>query len=252
MSFSSAVESQAGDEVAAPLSQRCTVICLFPGLDRVSLVKSLNTTLEEPLFVDLDSTPFRQQGTDVGGSTDEQAFVERYLEAVEAYRTRKCVVLLSCHEQVRTALLEKGIRFSIMLPAMGQRPWWLERARGYLVAEREEAKQLEASTPSDSVAEGYWMQLYPILSLYYDDWHSSCVQQHYDCRQAWVEGRSAGVPLYYMCEQNDARKELLFMSQQLFVDAGDEVVDSSDEESSDDDENKSEYGSLPDLEGLAL
>lgn len=74
------------------------IICGFAGVGKSTLAKS------KAGFVDLESTPFDKDW-------------ERYIKVAKHMADNGYVVLLSCHKELRKTLLEKGIKFTTIIPA---------------------------------------------------------------------------------------------------------------------------------------
>ncbi|KAH6653157.1 hypothetical protein BKA67DRAFT_568730 [Truncatella angustata] len=144
------------------LSQKCSVYCLFPGVDR-GATKSLGHYGVVVEVVDLDSTQFQfRRGADGEQErVDEEVFVAAYMQAIEVYLTQEVVLLLSCHEALRKALHKRGVKFGIGMPAKEAKQWWIADVR-----QREEQWRR-------------WMSagLADHLEDKFDEYHKSCMAE---------------------------------------------------------------------------
>lgn len=89
------------------------VISGFPGIGKSHLVSS-----EDLIISDSDSSKFPKEG-----------FPENYIEYIKEQIKICDIVLVSSHEEVRRALVDNRINFTLVYPSVCQKQDYLERYR---------------------------------------------------------------------------------------------------------------------------
>lgn len=84
------------------------IICGFPGIGKSCLAK------KEPGVVDLESTPFKKDW-------------EVYSNVANHMNNNGYTVLVSSHKEMRDALLQKNIPFTVIMPSYKEKPIYINR-----------------------------------------------------------------------------------------------------------------------------
>ena len=84
------------------------IICGFPGIGKSYLAK------KEPGVVDLESTPFKKDW-------------EVYSNVANHMNNNGYTVLVSSHKEMRNALLQKNIPFTVIMPLYNEKPIYINR-----------------------------------------------------------------------------------------------------------------------------
>lgn len=100
--------------------------------------------------IDLDSLPFSY----LPSGERNPEFTKDYVEAIMKRLPQRCVLLVTAHEELRNALVENGISYTLVHPVSSAKRAWLER-----LAER--------GTP----------QYIPLVDAMWDKWFEQCKNQ---------------------------------------------------------------------------
>jgi len=94
--------------------------------------ESLENENDVPLVSDSDSSNFSWLKDKEGNNTRERnpKFPQNYIEHIKSkIKERVDYVFVSSHKEVRDALVEAGIKFTLVYPDLSLRDEWIERCR---------------------------------------------------------------------------------------------------------------------------
>lgn len=132
-----------------PKPQRALVVAGFVAVGKSYAARSIVAQEFGPV-IDLDATLFSH----LPSGDRNPNFTQDYMEAIVKLLPDRCIVLISAHGPLRTALVERGVSYTLVHPVPEAKQAWIERL-------------LKRGTS----------QYIPLVDSMWDEWMEECKSQ---------------------------------------------------------------------------